>query len=324
MLLERYYSTVKGVEGAVEVFLNPTLDELKELAKADEDLDNEFNHNNPSSKTIRAFLLPDDKVLAWNEFKAEHNQMATFLNIKSRKPIPIYIHMSSNFKQAEKVEVSLFNIELFGYDRIDDEKLLNDMVDKNRYLNGLLQGKDVYESAYNQYLNKLLFTELSVRSGEIELKTGLDYGYDEDMADMEFDVDGQKYVFVASKYRFKTDSMLYKLPKAVSNVVAPLTDIQAYEIKFYKVEGRMRTDIVGGVKNPARVFGAVGKILKDWLANVRPKVFFFNAEELSRQQLYDTFVKLIEKQTIYRLNDKYNKAIEDSKHAKGKIYAFSK
>jgi hypothetical protein len=72
------------------------------------------------------------------------------------------------------------------------------------------------------------------------------------------------------------------------------------------------------------VFGSVANIMRTWIDEVNPNIFFFNAEEASRQKLYDAFVKLIEKETSYRLNDKYSSVIEVSKQVKGKIYAFSK
>ncbi|MDD5651405.1 MAG: hypothetical protein PHF86_13485 [Candidatus Nanoarchaeia archaeon] len=159
MINEKYYSTMEVITGAMEVFLNPTIDEIKEISLAGEDTDNEFSYNNPPSRTLRAFILEDGNVIAWNEYKSDHREMIKKLDLVNKKVIPIYIYMNKNMKSAENVEISVWSGALLGYN-VDDPDVMNQLERKkesNPYLVSILQGKDYYGESYHKYIDCYMF-----------------------------------------------------------------------------------------------------------------------------------------------------------------------
>jgi len=159
MINEKYYSTMEVMTGAMEVFLNPTIDEIKEIVLANEDTDNEFSYNNPTSYTIRGFILEDNNVLAWNDTKSDHREMLKRLDLVNKKVIPIYIYMNKNMKSASNVEISAWSGALIGYNFIDQDVMnqLERKKESNPYLVSILQGKDYYGESYHKYIDCYIF-----------------------------------------------------------------------------------------------------------------------------------------------------------------------
>ena len=73
-----------------------------------------------------------------------------------------------------------------------------------------------------------------------------------------------------------------------------------YIITFF--DENEQEEITGLIKKDVfKVFSGIIKSIKDFIKKINPDYFQFSAKEKSRIQLYDKFIKLIEKETNYKL-----------------------
>lgn len=70
-----------------------------------------------------------------------------------------------------------------------------------------------------------------------------------------------------------------------------------FETKSGRWEAEFNTEghygIIGGVKNPSRVFATVLDIMGDWITRSKPKVIVVGSEQQSRTKLYARMVRTL-------------------------------
>jgi hypothetical protein len=127
-----------------------------------------------------------------------------------------------------------------------------------------------------------------------------------DWIEYEFDVEGNKYDFHAS-----SDVELGSL----------------WSVEFAKIDSYGYDERYGvtGTGRQMKVFAAVARCFDIFIKSKKPKVFYFTAENRSRQKLYDRFAKSItQKYPSYRLSNNANILDYIGEHDGDRVYVFER
>jgi len=139
-----------------------------------------------------------------------------------------------------------------------------------------------------------------------------------DTYEIEFDVNGLEYTFIADKY-FLRDSEEMKAELGYDFTYDK--DVIIWNIEF-RQDSMVRKPDTGqyevtgeqGIK-AIEVFSALAACMKQFLAVKRPEYFSFSAQERSRLKLYSRFAKMITK-----ISGKYT--MKDFTHKANKYFLF--